>query len=69
MLSEEGSEAANKDIKKFENDHSFESSPLRRLTDTFNRLIRRSDPIIQVFHIQLYDLHDYIECIKIFRKI
>ena len=46
MLSEEGSESANKDIKAWQNTHSRQSDPVKRNLDTFNRLLDRSDPLV-----------------------
>ena len=46
MLSEEGSESANKDIKAWQNNHSRQSDPVKRNLDTFHPLMDRSDPLV-----------------------
>ena len=60
MLTEEALEGGNKDLKNFELNHSMHTTPEQALRDVFHRLMRRSDPIIQVrlvLHIQcLYKL-------------
>ena len=55
MLTEEALEGGNKDLKNFELNHSMHTTPEQALRDVFHRLMRRSDPIIQVrlvLHIQ-----------------
>ena len=44
LLSEEPSEASNKDVKKFQIEHARQDSVEHRMTDTFHRLLERSDP-------------------------
>ena len=46
MLSEESGESANKDIKKFQLENSFQGDVQRRNLDTFHRLCDRSHPKI-----------------------
>ena len=48
MLTEESLEGGNKDLKFFELNHSMHTTPEQALKDVFYRLMRRSDPIIQV---------------------
>ena len=48
MLTEEALEGGNKDLKNFEVNHSMHTTPEQALRDVFHRLMRRSDPIIQV---------------------
>ena len=47
MLAEDAAEAANKDVRFIEEHRAFQSSDIRVLSDTFRKLLRRSDPIIQ----------------------
>ena len=47
MLSEDAAEAANKDVRFIEEHRSFQSSDIRVLNDTFRKLLRRFDPIIE----------------------
>ena len=49
MLSEEGSEAANKDIKDAEKNHAMKSSDLTILEQTFHRRMDISDVVIQSY--------------------
>ena len=44
MLSEEPSEASNKDVKKFQLEHARQDTVEHRTLDTFHRLLDRSDP-------------------------
>ena len=48
MLTEESLEGGNKDLKNFELNYSMHTTPEQALKDVFYRLMRRSDPIIQV---------------------
>ena len=48
MTSEEPGEAANKDIKRFQLDNSYQGSPQRRNLDTFHRLMDRSSPSVLI---------------------
>ena len=47
MLTEESIEGGNKHLKKIEKFHARPMTPELALKDTFHRLMRRSDPIIQ----------------------
>ena len=47
MLTEESIEGGNKHTKKFQKFHARHMTPELALKDTFHRLMRRSDPIIQ----------------------
>ena len=49
MVSEEPGESANKDLKRFQVENSYQGDPVRRNLDTFNRLIDRSNPEILQF--------------------
>ena len=49
MLSEEGSEAANKDIKDAEKNHAMKTSDLTILEQTFHRRMDISDVVIQSY--------------------
>ena len=49
MLSEEGSEAANKDIKDAEKNNAMKSSDLTILEQTFHRRMDISDVVIQSY--------------------
>jgi hypothetical protein len=60
MLAEQANEAANKDLKRFQKHNSRQMTDLEAL-NTFNRLMRRSDPIIQVLHIQYFQNISFIE--------
>ena len=61
MLAEQANEACNKDLKRFQKHNSRQMSDFEALTDTFNRLMRGSDPIIQVLHIQSFINISFIE--------
>ena len=50
MLSEEASESANKDIKKWQISRSRQTDPALRNFDTFCRLNDRSDPLVSTFY-------------------
>ena len=47
MLTEESIEGGNKHTKNFQKSHARHMTPELALRDTFHRLMRRSDPIIQ----------------------
>jgi hypothetical protein len=46
MLSEEGSEHNNKDVKKFMSNHARQFNRTARLSDTFHRAMDRSCPVM-----------------------
>jgi hypothetical protein len=46
MLSEEGSEHNNKDVKKFMSNHARQFNRTARLSDTFHRAMDRSCPLM-----------------------
>ena len=46
MLSEEGSESANKDLKAWQTKHARQIGPMQRSLDSFHRLMDRSDPLV-----------------------
>jgi hypothetical protein len=46
LLSEEPSEANNKEIRKAKTQHSRRNDPINTLMDTYNRGMDRSDPVI-----------------------
>ena len=50
MLSEEASESANKDIKKWQISHARQNNPTNRNLDVFCRLMDRSDPYVASFY-------------------
>ena len=50
MLSEEASESANKDIKKWQLSHARQNDPTNRNIDVFCRLLDRSDPYVATFY-------------------
>ena len=52
MLSEEGSEASNKDLKYIELNHTFHGDDLTVLTQTYYRMMERSDPVMQAYSLE-----------------
>ena len=52
MLSEEGSEASNKDLKYIELNHTFQGNDLTVLTQTYYRMMERSDPVMQAYSME-----------------
>ena len=64
MLSEEASEAANKDLKKWQVSHSRQIDPIKRSLDSFNRMMDRSDPIV----LSKFDTKKYAKCYESFPK-